>query len=91
MLPVRCCDGVRYTVPLSVRTQALDPDGKITVRFRVDGVYRQKKIAVYAGDTLIFNRFRKILSPGEMETIQLRCRDILRAPDAAEITVKLEG
>ena len=91
VLPVRCCDGVRYTVPLSVRTQALDPDGKITVRFRVDGVYRQKKIAVYAGDTLIFNRFRKILSPGEMETIQLRCRDILRAPDAAEITVKLEG
>lgn len=90
-LPIRCADGVRYTVPLSVRPEALDPAEKITVRFRVDNVYQKKRVAVYAGDTLIFNRFRKVLAPGEMETIQIRCKDLLSCPEAQEITVKLEG
>lgn len=90
-LPIRCSDGVRYTVPLSVRPEVLDPEDKITVRFRVDQVYQKKRIAVYGGDSLILNRYRKILAPGEMETIQIRCKDILSCPDASEITVKLEG
>lgn len=91
ILPIRCADGVRYTVPCSVRFDALDPAEKITVRFRVDNVYQKKRIAVYAGDTMILNRYRKILAPGEMETIQLRCKDLRNCPDATEITVKLEG
>ena len=91
VLPIRAADGVRYTVPSGVRLAELEPEGKLTLRFRVDGVYEKKKIAVYAGDTLIFNRFRQIMAPGEMETIQLRCQEILKAPQMQGLTVRLEG
>ena len=75
-VPVRCSGGVRYTVPGSIRIQALKAGEKVTVRFRVDNVYSKKKVNVYVDDTLVFSRFRKILAPGEMETIQLRSRDL---------------
>ncbi len=89
-LPIRCDNGVRYTVPLSVRPDALDPAGSLTLRFRVDGVYTEKTIAIYAGDALIFSRKRKVLAPGEMETVNLKAAALLEHPDAGEIVVKLE-
>ncbi len=90
-LPVQGKDGVRYTVPSAVRPEALDPNGSMTLRFRVDGVYQDKKIAVYAGDTLLYSRKRRIMAPGEMETVQLKCQAILEHPDADALCVKLEG
>lgn len=89
-LPVRCRDGVRYTVPASIRPEALDPDGTVTLRFRVDGVYRDKRIVVLAGSQPIFSRKRPVLAPGEMETVQLQSRLIPDCPDVGELTVKLE-
>ncbi len=87
-LPVRCMDGVRYTVPLSVRPSALEET--VTIRFRVGGVYTGKRIAIYAGDALIFSRKRKVLAPGEMETVNLKSSLLLEHPEAEEIVVKLE-
>ncbi len=89
-LPVRCRDGVRYTVPASIRPEALDPDGTVTLRFRVDGVYRDKRVVVLAGNQPIFSRKRPVLAPGEMETVQLQSRLIPDCPDVGELTVKLE-
>ena len=87
-LPVRCANGVRYTVPSTVRPACVGD--KLTLRFRVGNVYRNKKIAVYLGDTCIFTRRRPVLAPGEMETIQLK-GDLLRQdPAAGSITVTLE-
>ena len=87
-LPVLCRNGVRYTVPSTVRPACVED--KLTLRFRVDNVYQNKKIAVYLGDTCIFTRRRPVLAPGEMETIQLK-GDLLRQdPAAGSITVTLE-
>ena len=87
-LPVRCANGVRYTVPSTVRPACAGD--KLTLRFRVGNVYRNKKITVYLGDTCIFTRRRPVLAPGEMETIQLK-GDLLRQdPAAGSITVTLE-
>lgn len=87
-LPVRCANGVRYTVPSTVRPACAGD--KLTLRFRVGNVYRNKKIAVYLGDTCIFTRRRPVLAPGEIETIQLK-GDLLRQdPAAGSITVTLE-
>ena len=87
-LPVRCQNGVRYTVPSTVRPACVGD--KLTLRFRVGAVYKNKKIAVYLGDTCIFTRRRPVLAPGEMETVQLK-GELLRQPPAAGcITVTLE-
>ena len=87
-IPVHCENGVRYTVPATVRP-ACDGD-TVTIRFRVGGVFKNKKIAVYLGDTCIFSRKRPVLAPGEMETVRLKGADLRAHPDASCLTVTLE-
>ena len=87
-LPVRCQNGVRYTVPGTVRPACVGD--KLTLRFRVGAVYKNKKIAVYLGDTCIFTRRRPVLAPGEMETVQLKGELLRQDPAAGCITVTLE-
>ena len=87
-LPVRCENCVRYTVPTAIRPACAGD--KVTLRFRVGAVYKNKKIAVYLGDTCIFTRKRPVLAPGEMETIQLKGELLRKDPAADHITVTLE-
>lgn len=89
-LPIKGVDGVRYTVPVAIRPAAIDPEGTVTIRFRVGNVYTNKRIVVYAGDKAIFSRKRNVLAPGEMETVNLKSRLLLECPEADSITVKLE-
>ena len=85
-LPVHCENGVRYTVPTAIRPDCAGDT--VTLRFRVGGVYKNKKIAVYLGDTCIFSRRRPVLAPGEMETVRLKS-DLLRgAGDAVTVTLE---
>ena len=87
-LPVLCRNGVRYTVPSTVRPACVGD--KLTLRFRVDNVYQNKKIAVYLGGACIFTRRRPVLAPGEMETLQLKGALLRQGPAAGSITVTLE-
>ena len=89
-LPIKGVDGVRYTVPVAIRPAAIDPEGTVTIRFRVGNVYTNKRIVVYAGDKAIFSRKRNVLAPGEMETVNLKSGLLLECPEADSITVKLE-
>ena len=85
-LPVRCENGVRYTVPTTIRPDCAGDT--VTLRFRVGGVYKNKKIAVYRGTECIYSRKRPVLAPGEMETVRLKA-ELLRGPGDA-VTVTLE-
>ena len=87
-IPVHCENGVRYTVPATVRPACVGDT--VTIRLRVGGVFRNKKIAVYLGDTCIFSRKRPVLAPGEMETVRLKGADLRAHPDASCLTVTLE-
>ena len=87
-LPVKCENGVRYTVPVAIRPDAVGDD--VTLRFRVGNVYKNKKVAVYAGDACIFSRKRPVLAPGEMETVVLKTSLLKDHPEAEGITVTLE-
>ena len=89
-LPVKGVDGVRYTVPATIRPDALDPEGSVTIRFRVSGVFTNKRVVVYAGEKRIFSRRRNVLAPGEMEAVELKTALLLDCPGDASITVKLE-
>ena len=87
-LPVRCENGVRYTVPTTIRPDCAGDT--VTLRFRVGGVYKNKKIAVYRGTDCIYSRKRPVLAPGEMETVRLKGADLRAHPDASCLTVTLE-
>lgn len=88
VLPVTATNGVRYTVPATVRPGLLD--GPLTLRLRVGNVYRNKALAVYAGDTCIWRRKRPVLAPGEMETILLQGPALDKLPGCGGLTVTLE-
>ena len=60
-LPVRCENGVRYTVPTTIRPDCAGDT--MTLRFRVGGVYKNKKIAVYRGTDCIYSRKRPRAGP----------------------------
>ena len=86
VLPVRCENGVRYTVPTTIRPGCAGDT--VTLRFRVGNVYKNKKIAVYRGDTCIYSRKRPVLAPGEMETVRLKGADLRAHPDAGHGDVR---
>ena len=89
-IAIRCGNGVRYTVPATIRPEAVEEGGSVTVRFRVSNVYKNKKVVVYAGDTCIYSRRRPVLAPGEMEDVVLKAQQLLDCPEADHITVTLE-
>ena len=80
--------GVRYTVPTEIRPEHIGE--KATVRFRVDNIYKDKLLAVYFDGELARAVKKRILAPGEMESVVLTADLFVQYPDAAEITIRLE-
>ena len=90
VLPVRTACGVRYTVPSFIRPALLHKESKVTIRFRVDNVYKNKRIVAYIGSEPIFNRKRPVLAPGEMESVTIQANQLQDLEDGAELVIKLE-
>lgn len=80
--------GVRYTVPQYISPS--DMDDSITVRFRVDNVYRGKKLCVYLGDRKLREQKKNIVKPGEMEQVVILKDDLANASAGVTVRVCLE-
>ena len=87
-IPVVAQDGVRYTVPSSISPDLMDD--KLTVRFRVGNVYKDRFVSVYLGEERISHRKKRVLAPGEMEEVVLKRADLRSRPNIDRIVVKLE-
>ena len=85
VIPIVPTGGVRYTVPVELRRD--HTEGEIQIRMRVDNVYQNKYLCLYADDERLVRRKRMIMAPGEMETIKI---DLSKLTAAEKITVKLE-
>lgn len=81
-------EGVRYTVPQFITPSAISD--YITVRFRVDNVYKGASIAVYFDKEKVITRKKKILTPGEMEEVILTNQMFSKYPNIASVTFKVE-
>lgn len=82
-------EGVRYIVPQTIDIMRMDE--KITLRFRVDNVYKDSLISVYFDEERISHRKFRIAVPGQMEKISLSKEQISRYPDLKMITIKVES
>lgn len=65
---------VRYCVPAKIDPKRMD-DLQV-IRFRVGKVLKDGAIYVWADDRCIFHRQKKILTPGEMEQVILKKKDV---------------
>lgn len=62
-------NGVRYSVPSAIHMAQM-PD-KLTVRFRVGDVYKDKALCVYLGSDQVSRTPKRVMAPGEMEQVIL--------------------
>ena len=87
-IPIRTGGGVRYTVPAGIRPSRM-ADLQV-VRFRVAGVCKNKKLAVYLGDKKVTEIAKRVMAPAEMEQILLKKQDVLAAGEMKDITITIE-
>ena len=87
---IRLCpeNGVRYTVPSTIRLSQMDDS--LTVRFRVSNVYKNCYVSIYFDDERISRRKKQIVAPGEMEEVHLTREQLLNHPGLQTITLKIE-
>ncbi|MGI5947086.1 MAG: NAD(P)/FAD-dependent oxidoreductase [Lachnospiraceae bacterium] len=81
-------NGVRYTVPQTIDVNNMQD--KITVRFRVADVYKDRYISVYYDGVQIAKRKKKVLAPGEMEQVVLKKESFADYPDLKNIVICTE-
>ncbi len=63
-------NGVRYTVPQKI--DVANMTDTVTLRFRVDNVYKKRFIKVYGDGKELSKQMKLILAPGEMENVVLK-------------------
>lgn len=80
--------GARYTVPNTVNVKKIN--APLTIRFRVDNVYKDAGIDVYLDDERVLHLKKRILAPGEMEQVTLRKEWLQSKQDLKNIRVCVE-
>lgn len=81
-------NGVRYTVPQTLDVENMED--KVTVRFRVADVYKDRYISVYYDGVRVSRRKKKALAPGEMEQVVLKKDSFKEHPHLKKIVVCTE-
>ncbi len=81
-------NGIRYTVPQSIDINNMQD--KVTVRFRVADVYKDRYISVYYDGVQVSKRKKKVLAPGEMEQVILKKESFADYPDLKNIVICTE-
>ncbi|WP_213818228.1 NAD(P)/FAD-dependent oxidoreductase [Garciella nitratireducens] len=82
-------NGVRYTVPQFINPENIEDI--IEVRFRVGDVFENSYISIYFDDIREKHLKKRILTPGEMETVKLKKKLFEKHPNCKKITVMVEG
>ena len=80
--------GVTYCVPSYIDANKIDE--KITLRMRVNNVYKNKYLSLYLNGKRIKHKKRPVMAPGEMENIELKAKDLEEALPLKEIVIKIE-
>ena len=70
-ISVKAGPGVRYTIPQYISKNA----DSVTIRFRVSGVFENSYISVKRGSEEVKRIKKRILTPGEMEKVELKSFD----------------
>ena len=81
-IDVKADGKIRYTVP-----QRITALKDVSVYFRVADVFRDKKVTVKSGDTVIYQKKHQKLAPGEMECVKITADKLA---GVSELTFGLE-
>jgi len=85
---IEVSNGVRYTVPKYVNPDNVDK--LINIRFRVDITYKNVFVSVFFDQDLVMHIKKKVMAPGEMETVKLTKSLFESHKDVSKILITLE-
>lgn len=78
---------VRYVVPeLLLKNNDYEP---ISLKLRVGNVFKNVKLEVVADDKVLVSRPKRVLTPGEMQSIDLKSEEVKALKEAKEIMVRV--
>ncbi len=80
--------GVRYSVPTTINPERMP--GEIVLRFRVGDVYKDKYLSLYLNNERISHKKKRIMTPGEMESITLKRSQLEAVTNLSSITIRIE-
>ena len=63
----------------------------LTIRMRVDNVYRNSRIVLKADDEIIYSRKKQIMTPGEMESLSLTSEIVEKMKSSKNIVFEVEA
>ncbi len=83
---------VRYTVPQQINIDdSTREDETVMLMFRSTDVYKSITVAVYSGNNLIAQQKKRIVRPGEMQTIYLKAKELAKLRSCMQnVTVSIE-
>ena len=87
-LPIRCGYGIRYTVPTTLCIDTMKD--LTTIRFRVADVYKDYYLDVFVGQVRVSHQKKRILAPGEMESLLFKKQWLDSKTEVEEITILLQ-
>lgn len=87
-IKIKGIEGVRYTVPSYINDENVEKE--VMVRFRVGNVFKNEFISVYFDNERVMHIKKRILTPGEMESVKLSKTLLTKYPNCENITIKVE-
>ena len=87
-IPITFQGGPRYTVPASIDPKRVE--GDLVIRFRVDGVMKNRRVRLYLDGEAVVSRKRPVMAPGEMEELKLTQGALAAHPDLKQIHIAVE-
>lgn len=88
VVEINTSNGARYTVPKYVNPDNVED--LINVRFRVDTTYKNVFVSVYFDEERVMHIKKRVMAPGEMETVKLTKAMFSKYPNLNKILIKLE-
>lgn len=87
-IEVEAVCGARYTVPTTINPDNVEK--MIELRFRTAGVFKDNYISIYFDEEREIHKKKRILTPGEMETVIITKEMLSEYANCKKITVKIE-
>jgi NADPH-dependent 2,4-dienoyl-CoA reductase/sulfur reductase-like enzyme len=87
-IAVQTINGVRYSVPSGIHPE--NAEDITVIRFRVGNVYKESYLSVYLDAERVMHLKKRILSPGEMESVSIPKKWLSDRPNLSKIVITVE-
>ena len=87
VLTVNSTNGIRYTVPQLINID--DNYSPIQFKMRVSNVFKNVEIRLLVDDEVIFKKYKQIVTPGEMETLNIKEDLVKKIKQGSKIEITL--